>query len=65
MRGIDNYCQTLIHHSDKGTQYASDAYTEALDAAGIQISMCREVYENMHVERLNDTIKNQYLYRCR
>lgn len=63
MRGVSNYNQTLIHHSDKGTQYASDAYTEALDTAGIRISMCKEVYENTHVERLNDTIKNQYLYR--
>jgi putative transposase len=63
MRGIDNYDQTLIHHSDKGTQYTSDTYTEALDTAGIRISMCREVYENTHIERLNDTIKNQYLYR--
>lgn len=63
MRGIRNYNQTLIHHSDKGTQYASDAYTETLDGAGIRISMCNEVYENTHIERLNDTIKNQYLYR--
>jgi transposase InsO family protein len=62
-RGIANYQQQLIHHSDKGTQYASDSYTEALTTAGIQISMCKEVYENTHIERLNDTIKNQYLYR--
>ena len=63
MRGIDDYNQGLIHHSDKGTQYASDSYTEALESSGIRISMCREVYENTHIERLNDTIKNQYLYR--
>ena len=25
--------------------------------------MCSEVYENTHIERLNDTIKNQYLNR--
>ena len=25
--------------------------------------MCNEVYENTHIERVNDTIKNQYLYR--
>lgn len=63
LRGIDNYHQSLIHHSDKGTQYASDAYTEELEKYEIRISMCSEVYENTHIERLNDTIKNQYLNR--
>ena len=63
MRGIKDYHKTLIHHSDKGTQYASDPYTETLDQYGICISMCREVYENTHIERLNGTIKNQYLNR--
>ena len=63
LRGIDNYHQSLIHHSDKGTQYASDAYTEMLGRYEIRISMCNEVYENTHIERVNDTIKNQYLNR--
>jgi len=63
IRGIRHYGNTLIHHSDKGTQYVSDKYTETLDNAGIKISMCKEVYENTHIERLNQTIKNQYLYR--
>ena len=63
LRGIENYHQSLIHHSDKGTQYASDAYTEELEKYEIRISMCSEVYENTHIERLNDTIKNQYLNR--
>jgi len=63
MRGIDNYKQQLIHHSDKGSQYASDVYTKALEAYGIRISMCDEVYENTHIERINGTVKNQYLER--
>lgn len=63
VRGIDDYQQGLIHHSDKGTQYASDIYTQTLEAYGIRISMCEEVYENTHIERVNDTIKNQYLNR--
>jgi transposase InsO family protein len=62
-RGIAHYTNTLIHHSDKGTQYASDNYTDLLERKGIRISMCREVYENTHIERLNGTIKNQYLNR--
>ena len=62
-RGIDDYRQGLIHHSDKGTQYASDSYTQTLEQHKVRISMCNEVYENTHIERVNDTIKNQYLYR--
>jgi transposase InsO family protein len=63
LRGVDHYHQHLIHHSDKGSQYASDIYTETLDAYGVLISMCEEVYENTHIERANETIKNQYLGR--
>lgn len=63
LRGINHYRKRLIHHSDKGSQYASDIYTQTLDEFGIQISMCNEVYENTHIERVNDTIKNQYLGR--
>jgi putative transposase len=60
-RGIKDYKKGLIHHSDKGTQYASDRYTDKLEEYGIRISMCNEVYENTHIERVNGTIKNQYL----
>jgi transposase InsO family protein len=63
LRGIPDYKQELIHHSDKGSQYASDTYTQTLEAYGIRISMCEEVYENTHIERINETIKNQYLER--
>ena len=62
-RGRSNYNHQLIHHSDKGSQYVSDIYTDTLTDYGIEISMCDEVYENTHIERLNDTIKNQYLNR--
>lgn len=61
LRGVKNYHQTLIHHSDRGAQYTSDAYTNLLIEYGILISMCQQVYENTHIERLNGTIKNQYL----
>jgi putative transposase len=61
LRGIEDYENGLIHHSDKGTQYASNLYTEALGNRNILISMCNEVYENTHIERVNGTIKNQYL----
>lgn len=63
LRGSNHYQNQLIHHSDKGAQYVSDIYIETLVAYGIKISMCNEVYENTHIERVNDTIKNQYLNR--
>jgi len=63
VRGITHYQKRLIHHSDKGSQYISDIYTDTLNDYGIDISMCDEVYENTHIERVNETIKNQYLNR--
>jgi hypothetical protein len=59
-RSIERY-DNLIHHSDRGTQYTSNAYTEALIKKNIRISMCDSVYENTHVERINGIIKNEYL----
>lgn len=51
----------LIHHSDKGTQYVYSEYVQLLEANEIKISMANMVYENSHSERLNSTIKNEYL----
>jgi putative transposase len=50
----------LTHHSDRGGQYISDQYVTLLNDAKIQISMCNEVYENSHIERVNGIIKNMY-----
>ena len=61
LRGIEDYQNQLIHHSDRGSQYISDAYTEILENHGILISMCHNVLENAHIERVHRTIKNQYL----
>jgi len=63
LRGVQDYDNKLIHHSDKGTQYISADYTNLLEDFGIQISMCQEVLENAHIERANGTIKNEYLHR--
>lgn len=59
-RGIRKY-SALIHHSDKGTQYTSKLYTDLLEKYNVKISMCNSVYENTHIERVNGTIKNDYL----
>jgi putative transposase len=59
-RNIKRY-DNLIHHSDKGTQYTSIAYTNLLTKFNIQVSMCDSVYENTHIERVNGIFKNEYL----
>ena len=33
----------LVHHSDRGVQYASSAYTDLLKEQGIRISMSQRV----------------------
>jgi putative transposase len=62
-RNVEDYEQKLIHHSDRGSQYISDDYTNTLTDYGIQISVCANVLENAHSERSNGTIKNEYLNR--
>ena len=51
----------LIHHSDRGVQYISAAYTSVLYEAGIRISMTEsgDPKDNAVAERLNNTIKNE------
>ena len=61
LRGIKDYQKKLIHHSDRGGQYISEAYTSLLSDYGIQISMCTNVLDNSYMERVNGTIKNSYL----
>lgn len=53
----------LIHHSDRGVQYASFAYTDVLKASNIRISMteCGDPRENAVAERVNGIIKNELL----
>jgi len=52
---------SLIHHSDKGSQYGSKEYCSTLNRAGIQISMSSTCIENPYAERINGIIKNDYL----
>ena len=53
----------LIHHSDRGVQYASIRYTEQLKAKGIKISMTESgnPKDNAIAERINGIIKNEML----
>ena len=51
----------LVHHSDRGVQYASAAYTGLLDAHGVQISMSRRgnPYDNAQAESFMKTLKHE------
>lgn len=49
-----------ILHSDGGGQYYSKDFL-ALTAGKLRNSMCKNVYENPHAERINGIIKNSYL----
>jgi len=51
----------LIHHSDKGSQYCSNEYIKLLKNSGMKISMASNSLENPYAERINGTIKNDYL----
>lgn len=53
--------KSLILHSDGGGQYYSKAFIEITKQANIINSMTEENAENNHAERINGTIKNQYL----
>jgi putative transposase len=54
----------LIHHSDRGVQYASYAYTERLMSIGIQISMSAKgnAYDNAKAESFFKTLKQEEVY---
>ena len=51
----------LIVHSDGGGQFYCREYLKLTSKANIRNSMCENVYGNTHAERINGTIKNDYL----
>ena len=54
----------LIHHSDRGVQYASSDYRAALQSAGIQASMSRraDCYDNAPMESFFHTLKTEQVH---
>jgi putative transposase len=52
----------LIFHSDGGGQYYCKEFLNITRENKIQNSMCDRVYENPQAERLNRTVKNNYMY---
>lgn len=55
--------QTLIHHSDRGSQYCSFKYVKLLQDYNIQISMTEtgDPLDNAIAERINGILKDEYL----
>ena len=55
----------LVHHSDRGVQYASQAYTELLKQHHAAISMSRKgnPYDNAACESFMKTLKQEEVYR--
>ena len=55
----------LLHHSDRGCQYTSDAYTARLRDEGITISMSRRgnCWDNSVAESFFATLKKELVYR--
>jgi transposase InsO family protein len=54
----------LIHHSDRGSQYASAEYRQALASRGIQCSMSRKgnCWDNAVVESFFSSLKQELVY---
>ena len=50
-----------VHHSDRGAQYIGKTYTGLLESMGARISMGSTAQENAYAERINRTIKEEYL----
>ena len=58
-------CAGLIHHSDRGVQYASAQYRSALADHGLLASMSRKAncYDNAVMEAFWSTLKNELVHR--
>jgi len=57
----------MLHHSDRGCQYASLAYRERLAELGIRVSMSRtgDCYDNAVVESFFGTLKQELVHDAR
>jgi transposase InsO family protein len=56
----------VLHHSDRGCQYASALYRQALADHGCVASMSRKgnCYDNASMESFWSTLKHELVYRC-
>lgn len=63
-KGLQDYGEPHIVNSDQGSQYTSQAWVDALRAAGVKISMDGKGRwaDNAHVERLWRTMKYEHIH---
>jgi len=54
----------LLHHSDRGSQYAAHGYRDVLKARGITVSMSRKgnCWDNAPMESVNGTLKVECIH---
>jgi putative transposase len=62
--GWRNPADGLVHHSDRGSQYAAKGYRKVLAARGITVSMSRkgDCWDNAPMESLNGTVKVECIH---
>lgn len=65
--GMRDPGEGLMHHSDRGSQYASGEYQEILRDKKIKVSMSRKAncYDNAVVESFFGTLKQELIHRHR
>ena len=56
----------VIHHSDQGSQYTSEAFSRRCEALGVKRSMgsVGDAYDNAMAESFFATLKCELIYRC-
>lgn len=60
-KAIKTHTAPMFHHSDRGSQYTCLEYTNLINKVGSKISMGLCAQDNAYAERINQTIKYEYL----
>lgn len=60
-KALKNHQRPAYHHSDRGSQYTCKEYIGLLEKVGSQVSMGLCAQDNAYAERINQTIKYEYL----
>jgi transposase InsO family protein len=60
-RALNENAAPMYHHSDRGSQYTYKGYIDRLKKNGSRISMALSAQDNAYAERINRTIKEEYL----
>ena len=58
---LNKHPPPTIHHSDRGSQYIYKDYINLLIKQGTRISMALSAQDNAYAERINRTIKEEYI----